>query len=120
MDLEHHSCFSVIVEGYYAPRGSLLIAEQPEIHLHPNAQTRLADLFIDIASENKKLLIETHSEHILMRIQRRIAEKAIPCSDVAVYYCEPTSEGTTVKRIGLDGFGRFLQICSAVFLMKVT
>ena len=96
----------IIVEGYYTPENSLVIAEQPEIHLHPKAQTLLADLFIDISKQKKKLLIETHSEHLLMRIQRRIAEDVIDTNDVALYYCEPTDLGTKVKRIEINEYGQ--------------
>jgi hypothetical protein len=53
---------------------ALLIIEQPELHLHPNAQVTLTDLFIDQSNARKRFLIETHSEHMLLRIQRRIAE----------------------------------------------
>jgi predicted ATPase len=96
----------VIVAGYYAPEESLLIAEQPEIHLHPKAQTKLGDLFIDISNHNKQLLVETHSEHILMRIQRRVADKTISNKRVALYYCEPSKRGTSVRRINLDEYGQ--------------
>ena len=96
----------VIVEGYYSPENSLIIAEQPEIHLHPKAQTLLADLFIDVANQNKKMLIETHSEHLLTRIQRRIAENVINNNDVALYYCEPTTEGTRIINININEFGQ--------------
>lgn len=96
----------VIIAGYYAPGNSLIIAEQPEIHLHPKAQTLLADLFIDISKENKSILIETHSEHLLMRLQRRIADGSIEKDTVAIYYCEPTSRGTSVRRIKIDKYGQ--------------
>lgn len=96
----------VIVAGYYAAERSLLIVEQPEIHLHPKAQTHLGDLLIDISRENKKLLVETHSEHLIMRIQRRVADGTISGDSVALYYCEPTTRGTTVRRLHLDRYGR--------------
>lgn len=96
----------VIVAGFYAPIDSLLIAEQPEIHLHPKAQTQLGDLLIAVSKEKKSLLIETHSEHLLMRIQRRIADGTISPNSVAIYYCDPSSEGTNIKRIKIDEFGQ--------------
>ena len=96
----------VIVAGYYAPVKSLMIAEQPEIHLHPKAQTLLADLFIDISRENKKILVETHSEHLLMRLQRRIADGSIDSDMISVYYCEPTRDGTKVRRIEVNEYGQ--------------
>jgi predicted ATPase len=54
--------------------GTLTIVEQPELHLHPGGQGVIGDLFIDRATQGRRFLIETHSEHILLRMQRRIAE----------------------------------------------
>jgi len=96
-----------IVEALYAPRGSTIIMEQPEIHLHPGAQATLGDFFVDQAQRGKQLLVETHSEHLVSRVLRRIAEGALPRSEVAVYYCQPTEAGTEVRGIPLDEFGRF-------------
>lgn len=96
----------VIVAGYYAPEKSIMIAEQPEIHLHPKAQTLLADLFIDISRENKKIIVETHSEHLLMRLQRRIVDGSIDSDMVSVYYCEPTRDGTKVRQIEINKYGQ--------------
>jgi hypothetical protein len=68
----------VLVQCFYAPSGSILFIEQPELHLHPRAQSHLADLFIDVLmsrehgkDRNIQLIIETHSEHFLHRLQRR-------------------------------------------------
>jgi predicted ATPase len=96
----------VIVAGYYAPAMSLIIEEQPEIHLHPKAQTTLADLFIDVSKQGKKMLIETHSEHVLSRVQRRIGEKHIDNESVAVYYCESSARGTRVRKVPIDKYGQ--------------
>lgn len=75
----------ILVEGMMAPSKSTIIMEQPEIHLHPKMQAELADLFIDILQLQTKrkdrikkhLIIETHSEYILKRIRRRMAEGQI-------------------------------------------
>jgi predicted ATPase len=67
-----------IVLCYYAPAGSIIILEQPEIHLHPAVQAGLADVFIDaVKTRNIQIIFESHSEHLLKRLQRRIAEKVI-------------------------------------------
>ena len=68
----------------------------------------LGDLFIDIARNGRKsLLIEPHSEHVLARIRRRIAEKKIDTSTVAVYYCEPAPTGTRITQITVNERGQY-------------
>jgi energy-coupling factor transporter ATP-binding protein EcfA2 len=96
-----------LVEALYAEPGSTIIMEQPEIHLHPAAQASLGDLFLETAQQRKQLIVETHSDHLVSRVLRRIAEGSLPASQVAIYYCEATAEGTQVRRIPLDEFGRF-------------
>ena len=64
----------IIVEGFFAQQDALILLEQPEIHLHPRAQGVLGDLLVDIANEGRRLIVETHSEHMLGRIQTNIAE----------------------------------------------
>ncbi|SDU38531.1 AAA family ATPase [Desulfobacula phenolica] len=89
----------VIVQGFLSYQKSLTIIEQPEIHLHPKMQADLADLFIDIIyTDNKQnpskfLIIETHSEYLLKRLRRRMAEKKrVKTSDVAIYFFDPKSQ----------------------------
>ncbi len=96
----------IIIEGFFISKNSVLLIEQPEIHLHPKAQSTLGDLFIEIAAENKILVIETHSEHLIQRIQRRIAEGTISNEDVAFYYIEMSEEGSKIQNliINEDGY----------------
>jgi predicted ATPase len=86
----------IIVQGFMSKKNSLTIIEQPEIHLHPKMQAELADLFIDVIdsdeTKSKTLLIETHSESILKRLRRRIAEGKISSNDVAIYYIHGSKE----------------------------
>ncbi|MDR4950816.1 AAA family ATPase [Chryseobacterium sp. ES2] len=92
----------IIVQGFLSKPDSLTIIEQPEIHLHPMMQSELADLFIDIVadkSQSKKLLIETHSESLLKRLRRRIAEGKINNNDVAIYFIQGSKKKTTSARI---------------------
>jgi predicted ATPase len=79
----------VLVICYYSPPGSTIILEQPEIHLHPSAQSVLADVMIDaISSRGVQIIVESHSEHFLRRLQRRIAENEFEASKSALYFCE--------------------------------
>ena len=97
----------IIVEGFFAQQDALILLEQPEIHLHPRAQGVLGDLLVDIANEGRRLIVETHSEHMLGRIQTNIAESVISKDDVAVYYFQPGETGTRVRELPLDDNGQF-------------
>jgi predicted ATPase len=105
----------VLVQCFYAQPNSTVVIEQPELHLHPSVQASLADLFIaaTTARENGEprrvqLLVESHSEHLLRRLQRRIAEEKINPADVAIYMCEPDPKGSRIERLQVDEFGDIL------------
>jgi predicted ATPase len=102
----------VIVQCFYTQANSTLILEQPEIHLHPAVQSELADLFIEAirareggSARNVQLLVESHSEHFLRRLQRRIADKSIDASEVALYFCESSRGGATIRELEVDDLG---------------
>lgn len=76
----------VLVAGYCRPRNSTLIIEQPEIHLHPKAQAELGTLLCDFYKRDMQLFVETHSEHLLIRLQTHIAQGIIKPEDIAVFY----------------------------------
>ncbi|MDE0089016.1 MAG: DUF3696 domain-containing protein [Candidatus Poribacteria bacterium] len=93
----------VLVLCYYAPKGSTLILEQPGIHLHPMVQSQLADLLIEVVNERKlQILVESHSEHLLTRLQRRIAEKQIPEENVALYFCRNNDGASAIEKLEVD------------------
>ena len=52
----------------------LLLFEQPEIHLHPRLQANLADFLVLVASSGRRVIVETHSDHLINRLRRRAAE----------------------------------------------
>ena len=102
----------VIVECFYVPSQSTIIFEQPEIHLHPRVQADLADLFIEAIQAREdglergiQLIVESHSEHFLRRLQRRIAEEKLLHTQVALYFCEPTEQGASIRELETDLFG---------------
>ncbi len=98
----------IIVQGFYTSSESILLVEQPEIHLHPRAQATLGDLLMEIVKQGDcQIIVETHSEHLLARIQRHIAEEKFSPQQVAIYYFEPIADGTKIHRIGLDNYGQF-------------
>ncbi len=97
----------VLVLCYYVREGSTLILEQPELHLHPAAQSELGDLLIEVVKDRKlQIIVESHSEHLLRRIQRRVAEGAFEAKDTALYFCEMDNgeSKATELQIGDDGF----------------
>lgn len=101
-----------LVQAFYCPPHSTVWMEQPEIHLHPQVQSDLADVFISAvhASQDGKardiqLIVESHSEHFLTRLQRRIAEEQIGPSEVAIYFCRNTEDGAVLESLDLNLFG---------------
>ncbi len=97
----------VLTLCYYVPQGSTIILEQPEIHLHPRVQAGLADVLIDaVKTRDVQIILESHSEHLLTRLQRRIAEERLLPSDAALYFCEMGAEGASrVAPLQLDTYG---------------
>ncbi|MDQ2732368.1 MAG: DUF3696 domain-containing protein [Armatimonadota bacterium] len=96
----------VLALCYYVPEGSTVILEQPEIHLHPRVQAGLADVFIDaMKKRNIQIILESHSEHLLVRLQRRIAEEKVGDNDVSLYFCERGEFASHLKPLEIDRFG---------------
>ena len=97
----------VVVLCFYVPEGSTVILEQPEIHLHPAVQANLADVLIDAYQRRGvQVLVESHSEHLLRRLQRRIADKTLSKDDVALYFCEAKEKRSELTELDLDLFGQ--------------
>lgn len=100
-----------IVVELLARRDCVVAIEQPETHLHPRLQARLADLFIDSAQaggRGNQLIIETHSEHMMLRVQRRIREGVLDARDVSVLYVDRQPTGpATVRQLRLSDDGEF-------------
>jgi len=96
----------IILESLVS-KHKVLSVEQPEIHLHPKLQAHLADLFIDSIKNNNQWIIETHSESLMLRIQRRIREGKISNSDVSVLYVDCGDNGAKITPLSLDEEGDF-------------
>lgn len=95
----------LLVQGSTAEDEATFIAQQPEIHLNPAQQCLITDFLIDTAQADRRVVVETHSEHILLRIRRRIAEGRIGAGDVAVYYCDFRDGESVVQEIELGERG---------------
>ena len=108
-----------VLVSAYASSGNLVTIEQPEIHLHPALQAELGDVFLESALGNggNTFLLETHSEHLILRILRRIRETtdgelpegvpAVRPDQVSVLYVQPGSDGAEVVHMPVTPDGEF-------------
>lgn len=111
----------VLVQGLLMRPGGIYLVQEPEIHLHPDAQAGLADFFIYLSSYGVMTIVETHSEYLLLRLRRRLAETARPIStglfieeepvpplgrdEVAVLLTSSEGSATVVKQLEIgEGF----------------
>ncbi len=100
----------ILIAGFNLKKRQILIVEQPEIHLHPKAQAKLGSFFCDLSKRNIQTFIETHSEHLLLRIQSHIASGDLDPEDVKVYYvfANKETDRKEVEEIKLNKNGTFL------------
>jgi hypothetical protein len=110
-----------VLVAAYASRDRLLAIEQPEIHLHPALQAELGDVFIESAlgELGNTFLLETHSEHLLLRIMRRMRETSsgdlpdgatrVCPEDVMVLFVEPDGSQSLVREMPLNERGELVK-----------
>ena len=110
-----------ILVSCYGLSDALVAIEQPEIHLHPKLQAELGDVFIESALGGQKntFILETHSEHLLLRIMRRMREtynnelpEGLPPvrpEDVSVLFIEADSDGSVVREMPLNKRGELVK-----------
>ncbi|WP_420625692.1 DUF3696 domain-containing protein [Candidatus Poriferisodalis sp.] len=96
----------VLVLLAYVPEGTTVLLEQPEMHLHPASQSALADVLLEAAKvRNLQVIVESHSEHLLTRLQRRVAEETASNDDVALYFCEHDGHESQITPLEVNGLG---------------
>ena len=96
----------LLVLCYYADEGSILILEHPEAHLHPKVQSDLADVLIDVVkNRNVQIILESHSEHLLHRLTRRIAEEKLFAEDAALFFCQINEGKSKAEKLSMDEYG---------------
>ena len=97
----------VLTVAFFAPAGSTILLEEPEIHLHPLAQSVLAELFVEVSKKrNVQFIVETHSEHLFRRMQTLVAKEKTKVSDCAMYFVEKGVSGAQLRSLNLDEYGR--------------
>jgi predicted ATPase len=86
----------------------MYLVEQPELHLHPRAQSFLGDFFVDLRKNGVQSIIETHSEHLILRLLQHVASGKLSADDVSIYYIYPRGRRKVVKRIRIDERASFI------------
>jgi predicted ATPase len=97
----------IIVMALLAESPSMLIFEQPELHLHPKVQARLADFFLSVSLIGKQCLLETHSEYLIDRFRHRVAS-AVGDSLVdtlKIYFTEREGGTTKCREVPVSRYG---------------
>jgi len=99
----------IVVMCLSAKEGATLILEQPELHLHPKMQTKLAEFFIAVSQSGRQCIIETHSEHIINALRYQVAKTETPhddklANDIQIYFAEKDGKGSLFKSIKMDKY----------------
>ncbi|MBF0622155.1 MAG: DUF3696 domain-containing protein [Magnetococcales bacterium] len=96
----------VLAVAYFAQRGSTIILEEPEIHLHPLAQSLLAEMFFYVSREREiQFLVETHSEHLFRRMQTLIAQDETDTNTCSMFFVERDKSDAVLRPLDVDEFG---------------
>lgn len=95
----------LVVQALISKKESITIAEQPEIHLNPKLQGVLAELFGEMAKNDQRVIVETHSEHLILRLRTLIAKKKIKPEWVSIYFVENKKGASSIKEIGINANG---------------
>ena len=92
---------------YFSINRRFLIIEEPEIHLNTIIQAELGDFFIETSNESTYLIVETHSVHIINRIQRRIIENKFNHENLEIYFFQKEKNRTIITPISIEKTGNF-------------
>ena len=90
--------------------GQIISIEQPEVHVHPKLQADLGDLLAAAIKEPRqnRFIVETHSEHLILRLQRLVRKRVLNPEDISVIYVSRRPEGAKAEQLRLDEDGDFI------------
>lgn len=94
----------VLITGLLSERGEYLLFEQPELHLHPYSQSRLADFFVELVKRGRKVIVETHSEYFVLRMRYQVLMERIDSDDIVINFFQ-NKGGTRLSHGTLTGYG---------------
>jgi predicted ATPase len=101
----------------------IIFIEEPEAHLHPEAQVELIECFVDLVKSGAKLVITSHSNYIFSKLNNLIAEKRIDKDCVNGYLLSPTEKGSCSDNITMTDFGmednNFVDIAEKLYNEKL-
>lgn len=96
----------VLTVAYFVPPGSTVLLEEPEIHLHPLAQSVLAEMFAEVSQKrNIQFIVETHSEHLFRRMQTLIAQRKTSTAQCQMLFVERQGANAVLVPLDVDDFG---------------
>ena len=93
---------SVIGQCFTSPQRSVIMIEEPEISLHPGAIGVLTDMFLETISNEKQILLSSHSDRLILELWARVKLGLVDRKDVALYLVQKTKKGVTAREIELD------------------
>ena len=101
----------VLGELFRSDGSTMFLLQQPEVHLHPQAQAALGTLFCQTAAGGRQLVIETHSDYIIDRVRMDVRDRTtgLKPEDVSILYFEPGNSAVKIHSIRIDGAGNVLE-----------
>jgi energy-coupling factor transporter ATP-binding protein EcfA2 len=100
----------LIVDAQRAQRRTMLLLQQPEVHLHPKAQAALGSMIKDWVSKDQKwVVVETHSDHLVDRLRLEVKRKNMPETDLLIYFLDKNGSKTMLHPLKIDSLGNVMQ-----------
>lgn len=95
---------SILIICLAAKKNQIIIIENPEIHLHPQAQSKIGEFLAFVASKGVQIIIETHNDHLINRLRYEVYQKRIASNEIIIHYKE---QETPFEQIEIDSNGKF-------------